>query len=182
MDESDTYILRLVCVTRSIGFSGFRNPTRRVGRLSNGPVGTVARVETIVCEMAMTDSSPTALSATFNAADVEAFLETRVTERNRQRCMRVILNLITGKGETHMAKPGEAFLKGHAVTPSDDLDDLQRRAREWLPFNGPGCLDKGHGWALNHPIQKLIIFQEAVFEDRSLAVLAWSPASFQILR
>ena len=109
--------------------------------------------------MAMTDSSPTALPTTFNAVDVEAFLETRVTERNRQRCMRVILNLITGKGETHMAKPGEAFLKGHAVTPSDDLDDLQRRAREWLPYNGPNCLDKGHGWALNHPIQKLIEYK-----------------------
>ena len=108
----------------------------------------------------MTDSSPTALPATFNAADVEAFLETRVTERNRQRCMRVILNLITGKGETHKAKPGEAFLKGHAVTPSDDLDDLKRRAQEWLPSKkGPNCLDKGHGWALNHPIQKLIEYK-----------------------
>ena len=107
----------------------------------------------------MTDGSPTALPATFNAADVEAFLETRVTERNRQRCMRVILNLISGKGETHKAKPGEAFLKGHAVTPSDDLNDLKRRAQEWLPSKGPNALDKGHGWALNHPIQKLIEFK-----------------------
>jgi hypothetical protein len=91
---------------------------------------------------------------------VEAFLETRVTERNRQRCMRVILNLISGKGETHKAKPGESFLKGHAVAPSDDLDDLKRRAREWLPCKkGPNCLDTGHGWALNHPIQKLIEFK-----------------------
>jgi hypothetical protein len=107
----------------------------------------------------MTGSSPTALPATFNAADVEAFLETRVTERNRQRCMRVILNLISGKGETHKAKPGESFMKGHTVTPSDDLDALKRRAQEWLPSKGPDALDRGHGWALNHPIQKLIEYK-----------------------
>ena len=107
----------------------------------------------------MTDSSPTALPATFNAADVEAFLETRVTERNRQRCMRVILNLISGKGEAHKAKPNESFMKGHAVTPNDDLDDLKRRAEEWLPSKGPDALDRGHGWALNHPIQKLIEYK-----------------------
>ena len=39
------------------------------------------------------------------------------------------------------------------------MDDLQRRARKWLPYNGPNCLDKGRGWALNHPIQKLIEYK-----------------------
>ena len=33
------------------------------------------------------------------------------------------------------------------------------RAREWLPYQGADCLDKGHGWALNHPIQKLIEYK-----------------------
>lgn len=112
-----------------------------------------------VVQKAMADPSPAALPTTFNVEDVEAFLETRVTENNRHRCMRVIRNLVTGKGETHKAKPNESFMKGHAVTPSDDLEDLQRRAREWLPFKGPDALDRGHGWALNHPIQKLIEYK-----------------------
>jgi hypothetical protein len=39
----------------------------------------------------------------------------------------------------------------------DDIKELQRQASAWLPHlrGKANCLDHGHGWALNHPLQKL---------------------------
>ena len=74
--------------------------------------------------------------------------------------MNVILKLTSGLGVTHKSKPDECFLKGVCVKPSDDLQDIREKAAVWLPYKkGPECLDKGHGWALNHPIQKLIEYK-----------------------
>ena len=41
------------------------------------------------------------------------------------------------------------------MTLEDDLEELRTKANEWLPKD----LDKGNGWALNHPIQKLINYK-----------------------
>ena len=113
-----------------------------------------------------TDTSPEAaptsepdLPLSFDASKVEEFLQPLVSLTNVKRCMNVILPLITGMGVTHKKKPGETFLKGHCVKPGDDLEALREQAAEWLPYSGPGCLDGGHGWALNHPLQKLIDFK-----------------------
>ena len=75
--------------------------------------------------------------------------------------MRVILRLIIGMGVTHKNKPGEVFLFGHCVKPADDLEAIRKEGAAFLPYkrNDPACKDFGHGWALNHPLQKLIDFK-----------------------
>ena len=102
---------------------------------------------------------PYNLPALFNPVEIEAFLSTHTSESNKKACMRVILKLISGEGVSHKAKPGEIFLKNRPVTPSDNIEELRVLASEWLPYNGSDALDKGHGWALNHPLQKLINFK-----------------------
>lgn len=100
------------------------------------------------------------LPLTFDACKVDEYLQSTISPSNAKRCMNVVLPLITGMGVTHKNKPGETFLKGRCVKPCDDLEALRKQAAEWLPYkNGPGCLDGGHGWALNHPLQKLIDFK-----------------------
>ena len=93
------------------------------------------------------------------ALDAYAYLTPRLSEANRRAVMGVLRRLISGEGVTHKSKPGEAFCRGDCVTPLDDLEELQRAAAEWLPHRGPDALDKGHGWALHHPLQKLIQYQ-----------------------
>lgn len=97
----------------------------------------------------------------FDAAAVEAYLNDRVSAANVRSSMRVILRLITGMGVTHKNKPGEAFLLGHRVTPHDDLEALRAQAADFLPYrkSDPHCKDASHGWALNHPLQKLIEYK-----------------------
>ena len=105
----------------------------------------------------MTDSLP----ATFNATEIEDWLKNRISSSNLKSSMRVILRLITGLGIVHKAKGNETFYKGKALIPSDDLESIRKEAEMWLPYHkGPDCLDKGHGWALNHPIQKLVEFKQ----------------------
>ena len=43
-----------------------------------------------------------------------------------------------------------------------DLDQLRKGAAEWLPYKGNDAVDKGHGWALNHPIQKMIDYKNHI--------------------
>ena len=100
------------------------------------------------------------LPSEFNPTDIEAFLAPRLSESNTKACVRVIRKLISGEGVTHKAKPGEVFLKGKCVVPTDDIEELKMRATEWLPHSGIGALDKGHAWALDHPLQKLIKFKK----------------------
>ena len=101
----------------------------------------------------------TELPQTFDVPEIEAYFKNRLSEKNIENTMRVILNLISGRGVTHKNKPGDAFRLGSPVKPSDDLEKLRADANAWLPCKGPDCLDKGHGWALNHPITKLIEFK-----------------------
>ena len=94
---------------------------------------------------------------------------TGVSTSNRQACVRVVKKLITGQGVTHRNKPGEAFLHGYKVTPKDDIDAIRMTANAWLPCRkGPGCLDKGHGWALDHPLKKLKMFKDDLVKNSTL--------------
>ena len=100
------------------------------------------------------------LPHSFDLDDFENFSSMTLTRNNILACKRVIRKLISGEGVKHKAKPGEAFALGRVITPNDDLVALKLEAKEWLPHTGPNALDKGHGWALAHPIQKLIDFKE----------------------
>jgi len=101
------------------------------------------------------------LSGAFDLEDINVFLKTTVSDSNRAACLRVIKKLTTGQGVKHRNRPGETFLVGHTLVPSDDLEGILTAANSWLPHRkGPLCLDKGHGWALNHPLQKLILYKK----------------------
>jgi hypothetical protein len=85
------------------------------------------------------------------------------SDANRESTMKVALRLVTGLGVEHNSKPGEPFLKGHKLSPQDDLEAMRKQAAEWLPFQkGPDCLDKSHGWKINHPLQKLIDYKNHI--------------------
>ena len=101
-------------------------------------------------------------SGVFDLEHISEYLQnTGMSNSNRLACLRVIKKLIAGKGVTHRNKPGETFLKDHKVTPKDDLEALRHAANAWLPCRkGPGCLDKGHGWALDHPLKKLAMYKK----------------------
>ena len=99
------------------------------------------------------------LPTSFDLDDFENFFSMTLARNNILACKRVIRKLISGEGVKHKAKPGEAFALGRVITPNDDLVALKLEAKEWLPHTGPNALDKGHGWALAHPIQKLIEYK-----------------------
>jgi hypothetical protein len=82
-----------------------------------------------------------------------------LTYSNRTRVMKVVARLVNGQGVYHRAKTG-GFCVGYPVTLADDLHALRRMANVWLPYTGANCLDRGHGFVLNHPIQKMILFKE----------------------
>lgn len=99
------------------------------------------------------------LPSSFDVDDFENFFSMTLTRNNILACKRVIRKLISGEGVKHKAKPGEVFALGRVITPNDDLVALKLEAKAWLPHTGPNALDKGHGWALAHPIQKLIEYK-----------------------
>ena len=112
--------------------------------------------------------------------DVEAFDDylksvvrlDKKNDKNRKSVVRVIKKLVSGKGVTHKNRPGETFLAGHVLQLSDDLEAIQTQAAEWLPFRkgDPNIKDKGHGWALNHPLMWLIGFKKHLAGDLERAV------------
>ena len=102
------------------------------------------------------------LPKAFDLDDINDYLKTTgLSPSNRAACLRVIKKLTTGKGVKHRNKPGETLLAEYVLVPDDELDAIRAKANTWLPHRkGPGCLDKGHGWALNHPLQKLIMHKQ----------------------
>lgn len=102
----------------------------------------------------------------------DAFLQQRVSDSNRKSILRVAKKLVNGEGITHLSKPGEVFCH-RKLTLDDDLETIKLKAAAWLPFRkGPMCLDKGHGWALNHPLQWLIHFKNHLGKDKADVVPA----------
>ena len=109
-------------------------------------------------EILDTTATNTTLPSAFDNAAFEAYLKSRVSASNLKSVTSVVLRLTNGMGVTHKNKPGEAFMRGRSIVPSDDLESIKAQACEWLPKE----LDKGNGWALKHPLQKLIEFKSHV--------------------
>ena len=96
--------------------------------------------------------------------DLSAFREwcassASLSEANTKSVVRVVKKLVSGEGVAHSGKPGETFYEGVKVSLEHDLEKVQKEAAEWLPYKGNDAIDKGHGWALNHPIQKMIDYK-----------------------
>ena len=111
----------------------------------------------------MSDFTATNAMATlppvFDPIAVDQYLDgCGVRKQNREKIMRVVLDLISGRGVAHPNKP-ESFLAGHRVTPYDDLEKMRTDGNEWLPYTGKDRVDKSGGYRLNHPMQKLIYYK-----------------------
>lgn len=106
------------------------------------------------------------LPATFDVDDVRNFLsqELQLRENNTEKIMSVIEPLVGGDGvpSRTTAKAG-LFMAGVKVTPHDDLEEIRRRSRIWLPAD----VDKSGGYLL-HGINKLIRYKN----ERLLGVTA----------
>ena len=96
----------------------------------------------------------------FDLDDIDLFLSTRMSVYNRKACMRVIRKLASGEGVSHKRKPDETFWEGHRLTLEDDLVQIRKVAAAWLPHRGKEALDKGHCWALYHPLGWLIRYKK----------------------
>jgi len=110
-----------------------------------------------------------ALPNQFDLDEFQAYLDARITIDNRKNVMRVARRLVSGQGVTHKAKPGEAFLLGHSLSPKDDIVKIRKLASIWLPYSGKNKLDRGNGWALNHPLTKLIQFKAHLLRQLAFA-------------
>ena len=100
------------------------------------------------------------MSIPINLDDFEQFLRNHGdSQSNIASVLRVVRKLSNGEGVETPNKPGETFLGGHFLRLSDDLAEIRRRGKEWLPCTGENPLDKSRGWAIAHPLQKLIKYK-----------------------
>ena len=89
----------------------------------------------------------------------ETWLRGAVSADNANKTMDRVRELVSGQGVS--LPGGHMALKGRAVCISDDLVRLKAEASDAYGVRGNG-LDRG-GWHLNHPLGKLLRFQQDLF-------------------
>ena len=92
----------------------------------------------------------------------EVWLRGQVSQLNADTTMRRVEELASGRG-VHLHGYGLAF-EGRAVSIADDLVALKDEAASKFGTSRGNGADKG-GWHLNHPIGKLILFQQHLFSS-----------------
>jgi len=96
--------------------------------------------------------------------DFQTYLEQKkFSKSNINLTLKCIIPLANGEGILHPLDKNEAsiqvprvFLSGHQLHWKDDIASLQVQAKAFLPTKD----DKSKGWTLNHPLSKLLKFQE----------------------
>merc|ERR1712070_1020878 len=82
---------------------------------------------------------------------------------NVRSVMKQVTKLASGAGVKHTIRD-DYFCEGRPIDMTTDFMALKQEANEFLrPEDDPG-----HGWLLNHPIGKCIIFQRHLFEQRAV--------------
>lgn len=104
--------------------------------------------------------------ASLSAADewlceMEEWLSPKVSDANLRNVMKVVGNLASGAGVVHPLT-GARFREGEPVSPSTDFVALRAEANSFLRPED----DAGHGWRLDHPIGKCILFQHHLHASR----------------
>ena len=99
------------------------------------------------------------------------------SEANVRSVMKQATALYSGKGVFYKWWPEghQWFMEGIRVTPLTDLVQVLLDAKEWENTYGR---DKGNGWLLDHPLKKMLIFQQFClnnpeFMDSDLKLGAW---------
>jgi hypothetical protein len=96
--------------------------------------------------------------------DMEAWLRPTHSEDNLRTVMRVVRLLAAGAGvNTGPSNGNRLFIPSAPVDMATDLVALRAEANAFLPPEN----DPGHGWRLNHPIGKLLLFQRSLLMEQS---------------
>jgi hypothetical protein len=83
------------------------------------------------------------------------------SETNVARVMAQVRKLASGDGVPHPCASA-VFMQGRPLTLGDDIRMLVEEAWQWLDVHGE---DKGHGWLLNHPLKKVLAFQQHMVDN-----------------
>jgi hypothetical protein len=92
----------------------------------------------------------------------------KISDQNVRNVMRQVTKLATGQGVRYESaqygwhQPHQIFMKGVKITPLSDFIELMKRAtkaeNEW-------GRDHGNGWLLNHPLKKMLLFQQFCLQN-----------------
>ena len=78
---------------------------------------------------------------------------------NVRRTISVVERLVAGQGVHYRHWPSNfTFQIGQKVTLESDLESIQQEARK-INNRGGRWRDLGNGWAVNHPLQKMIDYR-----------------------
>lgn len=83
------------------------------------------------------------------------------SESNVNRVMGTTKKLVAGIGVTH-PQTGERFLKNVKIHLGMDFEKMLDDASTFVYNNGG---DRGHGWLIEHPVKKLLLYQHARAEN-----------------
>ena len=82
-----------------------------------------------------------------------------ISAQNVRRTISVIERLVAGQGVHYIHWPEDfSFYKGNELTLNSDLESIQQEASA-INQRGGRWRDLGNGWALNHPLQKMIDYR-----------------------
>lgn len=88
-----------------------------------------------------------------------------VSPANAKSVMRQVKKLVSGLGVSYTKWPEDIIF--YENRPIDlrhtDFEKLLEHAKEYEQEYGE---DSGHGWLLQHPIKKLLLFQEYFFDGK----------------
>jgi hypothetical protein len=76
---------------------------------------------------------------------------------NVQRVMCTVRKLVSGEGVRH-PQTQTYFLRNKAIHLGFDFREMLDEATEWVYENGG---DRGNGWLIEHPVKKLLLYQQA---------------------
>lgn len=86
----------------------------------------------------------------------------KISESNERRVMPQVRKLLRGEGIGYKHWKGKTFHKGEKITLMHDIVALMEEANECERAWGK---DLGNGWLLNHPLKKLLIFQQFALQN-----------------
>lgn len=86
----------------------------------------------------------------------------KISESNERRVMPQVRKLLRGEGIGYIHWKGKMFHKGEKITLMHDIVSLMEEANECERNWGK---DLGNGWLLNHPLKKLLIFQQFALQN-----------------
>mmetsp|Transcript_11539 Transcript_11539/g.19397 ORF Transcript_11539/g.19397 Transcript_11539/m.19397 type:complete len:483 (+) Transcript_11539:13-1461(+) len=92
-------------------------------------------------------------------SQMEVWFSNQLSEPNLRNVMKVVGHLASGRGVVHPLS-GALFREGEPIDMQTDFVALRKEANEFLRPED----DAGHGWRLDHPIGKLILFQRHVYD------------------